>query len=174
MKKICFLLAILLTAGCLSVSYASEPDGDLYTFCPAISTIMYNSLLKNILELDDDGLAPVKVALDSSLNDCYTYSDIMKNTVFIFDGASDEYATGTTAYIQCSLEDKSTLKNIPMLVWAATIQYQYYGEIKEDGTSFLEWVNNKPEKGSTFSCPYFIAYYSEDPLVSCSLLLVKR
>ena len=97
----------------------------------------------------------------------------MQDTFFIFSGTTNEFGTATRAYIHCSLKDSSTLKNIPMLIWASIIQLKYYGEIVETGESFLEWVNEDRADGDTFTTPYFIAIYSEEPRDNCTLLLIK-
>jgi len=175
MKKrvICFFIASVLML-CTSTGLADKSEGDLYTFCPAMSTLYYNTILKNFLELDDTQAALLQVSSDGLKDGNLVYSDVLQNTFFFFGGASSEYDTATTAYIYCSLKDKSTLKNIPMILWASIIDMKYNGEIKETGSSFLEWVNDGKSDGDTYTSPYFIASYSEEPLDNCTLLLIKR
>ena len=92
----------------------------------------------------------------------------------LFGGVTGEYDTATTAYIYCSLKDSSMLKNVPMLLWASMIDMKYNGEIKETGSSFLEWVNEERRDGETFTSPYFTALYSEEFKDNCTLLLMKH
>ena len=143
MKKvlICFLIATVLLS-CVTPSLADESEGDLYTFCPAIGTLYYNSMLKNFLELNDTQAALLQVTSDGLKDGNLVYSDALQTTFFFFGGASNEYDTAATAYIYCPLKDSSTLKNITMIIWASIIDYKYNGEIKETGSSFLEWVND--------------------------------
>ena len=175
MKKylICFLIAAVLLS-CVAQGLADETEGDLYTFCPALSTLYYNSTIKGFLDLNDTQAALLQVTSDGIKDGNLVYSDALQTTFFFFGGASGEYDTAATAYIHCSLKDNSTLKNIPMIIWASIIDYKYNGEIKETGSSFLEWVNNGRTDGDTYTSPYFIATYSEEPKDYCSLLLIKR
>ena len=102
-----------------------------------------------------------------------TYSDILQNTIFIF-GTNSEYDIADTAFIWCSLKDSSTLKNMPMIIWAACIQMKYFGDISEGKSDFLNWVNNGLDDGDRFESPYFIAQYSETPYDNCTLLIVRK
>ena len=166
-------LAVLVLLMYAMPGLASESEGDLYTFCPYLSTSRYNTFLKNLLELSDSQATLLQVTSDGLIDDTMIYSDLLRNTYFMFNGVSSEYDTATSAYISCSLEDSSALKNIPMLLWASIIEFEYYGELTESGSSFLEWVNTERKDGETFYSPYFIASYSETPNESCSLLLIK-
>ena len=157
----------------LTPALADKSDGDLYTFCPYMSTSFYNTMMKNLLDLTDTQATLIQVTSDGVKNGNLIYSNIMQDTVFIFSGTTSEFGTASTAYIYCSLKDSSVLKNIPMLIWAAGIQMQYYGEIEETGSSFLEWVNSDLKDGEIYTSPYFIATYHEEPYDNCSLLLLK-
>ena len=171
-KLLCSFIAAILIL-CITTCLADESEGDMYTFCPAVSILYYNSMLKNFLDLNDTQAAIFQVSSDGTKDGNLVYSDILQNTFFFFGGASSEYDTATTAYIYCSLKDSSTLRNIPMILWASIIQMKYYGEIVETGSSFLEWVNDGRKNGDTFTTPYFIARYTEEPFDNCSLLLVR-
>lgn len=166
------LLAILMLTLFAPAALADESDGDLAAFCPFMSTSLYNSMIKSLLELDDTTSLLVQVTSDGVVSGNIMYSNLLRDTVFIF-GTTSEYATGSTAYIRCSLKDSSPLKNIPMLVWASIIQMQYYGGLDETGSSFLEWVNTERRSGDTFTSPYFYATYTEEPGDNCTLLLIK-
>ena len=173
MKKaisIALLFSLLLFA---SVCFASESEGDMYTFCPALSTTYYNEILKSFLELNDTQAALLKVTSDGLKEGKQTYSDILQNTIFIF-GTNSEYDIADTAFIWCSLKDSSTLKNMPMIIWAACIQMKYFGDISEGKSDFLNWVNNGLDDGDRFESPYFIAQYSETPYDNCTLLIVRK
>ena len=166
-----FLAFILILT--VSYVYADESEGDMYTFCPAISISFYNTMMKNILKLNDTQAALIQVTSDETKDGNLIYSNAMHDPVFIFGGVTNEYGTASTAYIHCSLKDDSVLKNVPMLIWASDIQIKYYGEIVETGSSFLEWVNEDRKDGDTFETPYFSALYKETPYDFCSLLLVR-
>jgi hypothetical protein len=159
---------------CTVTGFADKTEGDLNTFCPALCTLNYNTLLKNFLELSDSQAALLQVSSDGFKDGNLVYSDVLQNTIFIFGGASNEYDTATTAYIYCSLKDSSTLKNIPMIFFASLVDMKYNGEIKETGSSFLEWVNEGRSNGETYTSPYFYATYTEEPKDNCTLLLLKR
>ena len=165
------LLSITVLVLCATVGLADKSDGDTYTFCPAMSMSLYNSMIKNLLDLSDAQASLIQVSSDGVKDGNVVYSNAMQDTIFIFGGTTSEYGTASTAYIYCSLKDSSTLKNIPMLVWASCIEMKYYGEIKETGSTFLEWVNEERRDGETFTTPYFIALYKEEPRDNCSLLL---
>ena len=173
-RKLIYVFIAVVISLCTTASLADKSEGDLYTFCPAMSTLYYNTILKNFLELDDTQAALFQVSSDGLKDGNLVYSDVLQNTFFFFGGASGEYDTATTAYIYCSLKDNSTLKNIPMILWASIIDMKYNGEIKETGSSFLEWVNDGKTDGGTYTSPYFIASYTEEPLDNCTLLLIKR
>ncbi len=168
------LISILVLCLCMPSGIADETEGDMYTFCPFMSTYFYNAMIKNYLELNDTQAALLQVSSDGLKEGNLVYSNVMQDTLFIFGGTTEEFGTATTAYIYCSLKDSSTLKNIPMLIWASIIQMKYYGEITETGSSFLEWVNDSKTNGDTFTTPYFIARYSEEPRDNCTLLLLRR
>lgn len=172
-KLICIFIASVLLL-CTTTSLADKSEGDLYTFCPAMSILYYNSMLKNFLELSDTQAALLQVSSDGFKDGNLVYSDPLQNTFFFFGGCSSEYDTATTAYIYCSLKENSTLKNIPMILWASIIDMKYNGEIKQTGSSFLEWVNDGKSDGDTYTSPYFFATYTEKTLDNCTLLLIKR
>ena len=167
---ICFVLVLIL---CTSNGFANKSEGDLYTFCPYLSILFYNDTMKNFLDLNDTQAALLQVSSDGIQEGNLTYSNIMQDTFFIFGGTTEEFSTASTAYVYCSLKDSSVLKNIPMIIWASIIQYKYYGEIVETGSSFLEWVNEGRRDGDTFTTPFFTARYSEEARDNCSLLLIK-
>lgn len=175
MKKrlICLFISFAFILS-ISSGMADKSEGDLYTFCPAMSMLFYNSLLKNYLDLNDSQAALLQVSSDGFKDGNLVYSDVLQDTFFFFGGVSSEYDTATTAYIYCSLKDDSTLKNIPMILWAGIIDMKYNGEIKETGSTFLEWVNDGKSDGGTYTSPYFIASYTQEPYDNCTLLLVKR
>ncbi len=172
-KLICIFIAVVLMLSAIT-SLADKSEGDMYTFCPAMSTLYYNTMLKNFLDLTESQAALIQVTSDGFKDGNLVYSDPLQNTFFFFGGASSEYDTATTAYIYCSLKDSSTLKNIPMIIWASVIDFKYTGEIKQTGSSFLEWVNEERTDGDTYTSPYFNATYSEKSGENCTLLLIKR
>ena len=103
------------------------------------------------------------------------YSNVMRETIFLFGGVSNEYETGTSAFLYCSLKEDSVLKNVPMLIWASCIEMGYNGKIEQTGSSFLEWVNSPDTKdGDMYTSPYFYALYSEEQYDHCTLLLTIR
>ncbi len=168
------LLAVALALGCVP-GLADKADGDLWTFCPFMCTGVYNMMLKNFLDGDETKTALLQVTSDGMKNGALTYSNLTQDTFFLFGGVSNEYETGTSAYIYCSLKEDSTLKNIPMLIWATCIEMGYNGKVEETGSSFLEWVNNPDTKdGDLYTSPYFIALYSEEHYDHCTLLLTMR
>ena len=174
-RKLSFILAIVfILAICVNSGFADQSEGDMYTFCPFMSTLFYNEMIKNFLDLNDTQAALLQVSSDGLKDGNLVYSDILSDTIFIFGGTTNEYGTATSAYIYCSLKDNSTLKNIPMIIWASIIQLKYYGKIEETGSSFLEWVNGNRTDGEIYTSPYFIAQYTEEPYDNCTLLLVKR
>lgn len=158
----------------ISSGMADKSEGDLYTFCPAMGMLTYNSLLQNYFDLNDSQAAILQLSSDGFKDGNLVYSDVLQDTFFFFGGVSSEYDTATTVYIYCSLKDDSTLKNIPMILWAGIIDIKYNGEIKETGSSFLEWVNEGKSDGDTYTSPYFTASYNHEPNDNCTLLLVKR
>ena len=169
---ICTIVLLLVS---ITPGIANESDGDLYTFCPAMCTSYYNTMMKSILNLNSAQAALMQVSYDGLHDGNLVYSNPTQDTIFFFGGATtNEYDTATTAYIHCSLKDSSTLKNVPMLIWAANIQVKYFEEITETGSSFLEWVNEDRKDGDTFNTPYFYATYNETPYDYCSLLLIIR
>lgn len=175
MLRRCFILltVFVLILG-TTTAFANETEGDMYTFCPAISMLSYNGLLKSFLDLNDNQAALLQVSSDGLRDGNIVYSDLSDNTFFIFGGASNEYDTADTAYVYCSLKEASTLRNIPMILWASIIEVKYNGEIKQTGSSFLEWVNTERKDGDTYTSPYFTALYHSEPFDYCSLLIKKR
>ena len=172
-RIIAVFIAVMGITVFLAPAVASETDGDLYTFCPYLSTARYNSYLKSFLDLSSAQAALLQVTSDGFVSGTLVYSDLLQETFFMFSGVSGEFDTAQSAYISCSLKEGSTLKNIPMILWAAVIQLEYYGQIEETGSSFLDWVNEGREDGEMFYSPYFIATYNETPRDSCSLLLIR-
>ena len=168
------ILALAILASQTSIGFADESEGDMKTFCPYMSTLSFNTMLKSMLDLSDSQAALVQVTSDGRKDGNLVYSDPLQNTIFIFGGADNEFDTATTAYIYCSLKDSSTLKNIPMIIWAAIIEMSYNGDIKETGSTFLEWVNEVRSDGDTYTSPYFTALYTEKPYDQCTLLLSRR
>ena len=173
-RLISILAAVLVLMLCIPSGLADKSEGDQYTFCPYISTLFYNGMIQSLLELDDSTAALIQVTSDGVKDGNLVYSNILNETIFIFGGTTSEFGTATNAYIYCSLKDDSVLKNIPMIVWASQIQYKYYGNLDETGSTFLEWVNGNRKDGATFSTPYFQARYSEEPHEYCTLLLLKK
>ena len=110
----------------------------MHTFCPAISMLSYNGLLKSFPDLNDNQAALLRVSSDGLRDGNIVYSDLTDNTIFIFGGASNEYDTADTAYVYCSLKEAGTLRNITMILRASMIEFKYTGEIKQTGASFLE------------------------------------
>jgi len=172
--KVAIVSVILILTICTPSVLADKSEGDLNTFCPHMCISMYNTMLKSLLELNDAQASLFQVSSDGIKDGNLYYSNVLQDTFFIFGGTTEEFGTATTAYIHCSLNDSSQLKNIPMLIWAANIQNAYFGKIEETGSSFLEWVNGVKEDGDTFNSSYFVASYNEVPLDSCSLLLMKH
>lgn len=174
MKRILSLaLALLLLCGTAAAALADESNGDLNTFCPFMAVNLLNSMQKSLLDLTDEQAAIVDFTSDGVHDGKLVYSNLLGDAILMFDAGS-EFETASTVYLYCSLKDESTLKNIPMLVWAAVVQMGYYGEIEETGSSFLEWVNEERTNGEIFTSPYFIAYYSEEPYEYSSLLLMRQ
>ena len=173
-KRFFILLTVMLLLFSVSSGFADKADGDLYTFCPYLSTEYYNTLLKNFLDLNDAQAALLKVSSNGLRDGNLVYTNMMQDTIFIFSGTTEEFGTATSAYIYCSTKDSSKLKNVPMLLWAAQIDQKYNGEIKETGSSFLEWVNDGKTNGETFTSPYFTALYKEERGSYCSLLLMRN
>ena len=173
-KAMCVLMLVCVGVLGIAPGLADRAEGDLYTFCPAMSTMLFNSVLVSFVEPSDSQALLIQVASDGLKDGNIVYSNPLQDTVFIFGGTASEYGTGTTAYIYCSLKSGSTLKNIPMIVWAACVQMKYFGSIEETRSGFLEWVNGNRKHGDVFTTPYFSAIYSEEPYVFCSLLLQKR
>lgn len=172
-KLVCFFIAAVLMLITIT-SLADESEGDLYAFCPAMSTLYYNTVLKDFLKLNDTQAALLQVSSDGFKDGNLVYSDVLQNTFFFFGGTSNEYNTATTAYIYCSLKDDSTLKNIPMILWASIVDVKYNGELKETGSSFFEWVNDDRTDGDKYTSPYFTATYSEKLRDHCTLLLIRQ
>ena len=173
MRKSCVTLLTALFILFVVPGIANESEGDLNTFTPSMSTSIYNSYMKTLLNLNDTQEALIKVTSHGLHDGKLVYTNVIQDPVFIFDGTTNEYGTASQAYIQCSLKDDSALKNIPMIIWATVIQMGYYGEIEQTGESFLEWVNDGRRDGEMFTSPYFIASYKEEPGDNCCLLLIK-
>ena len=168
------IIVVALITISASSGIADESEGVLNTFCPHMSIGMYYKMLKSMLELNDTQAAALQVSADGTKDGNLVYSNVLQDTIFIFGGISSEFDTAQTAYVQCSLKDSSTLKNIPMLIWAANVEISYYGEIKETGSTFMEWINTERSDGDTFSSDFFTATFNETPLESCSLLLTRK
>ena len=173
-RFISFILMAVFLILCITPGCADESEGDLYVFCPFMCTSFYNSMLKSLLELNDSQASLLEVKYYETRDGTLIYANSKQDTIFIFGGTTNEYGSATSAYLYCSMKESSTLKNIPLLIWAAIIQNQYYGEIKETGDSFLEWVNGARKNGDTFTSQYFSARYQEEKDNYSSLLLIIK
>ena len=84
-KLICIIIAMVIML-CTTTGFADKSDGDLYTFCPAVSILFYNTMLKNFLELNDTQAAILQVSSDGFKEGNLVYSDLLQNTFFFFGG----------------------------------------------------------------------------------------
>ncbi len=173
-RHILALIAIFVLLPYNMIGHADKSNGDLQAFCPYMCTSSFNNYMKNYFDLNETQAAILQVSLDSKSEGTFLYANLTHDIIFLFDGASSEYDTAESAYIYCSLKEDSTLKNIPMILWAVQIEAMYFGTEAELTGSFLEWVNDGRKDGEIFDTQYFTAVYSEEPNKFCSMLLTKK